>query len=134
MFFSFSVIGLENGFWTKGAMVMPVNLEYIVRNWCKCGNLKNDNENLTEKEINYETRRIVDRLIVITIKEKFEDKVLIEALMKLRKIERLVVVLHFVEGMELKKIAYLFGMNIGSVYVQKSTALKKLRNIYEYVS
>lgn len=113
---------------------MPVNLEYIVRNWCKCSNLKNDNENLTEKEINYETRKIIDRLIVVTIKEKFEDKLLIEALMKLRKIERIVVVLHFVEGMELKKIAYLFGMNIGSVYVQKSTALKKLRDIYEYVS
>ena len=113
---------------------MPVNLEYIVENWCKCSNLKNDNENLTEKEINYETRKIIDRLIVVTIKENFEDKLLIEALMKLRKIERIVVILHFVEEMELKKIAYLFGMNIGSVYVQKSTALKKLRNIYEYVS
>lgn len=64
----------------------------------------------------------------------FENKLLIEALMKLHKIERMVVVLHFVEGMELKKIAYLFGMNISSVYVQKSTALKKLRHIYEYAS
>lgn len=113
---------------------MPVNLEYIVENWCKYSNLKNDNENLTEKEINYETRKIIDRLIVVIIKENFENKILIEALMKLRKIERIVVILHFVEGMELEKIACLFGMNIGSVYAQKSTALKKLRHTYEYVS
>ena len=62
---------------------MPVNLEYIVENWCSCSNLKNDNENLTEKEINYETRKIIDRLIVIMIKENFENKLLIKALIKL---------------------------------------------------
>ena len=67
----------------KGAVFMPVNLEYIVENWCKCSNLKNDNKNLTEKEISYETRQIVDRLIVVMIKENFENKLLIETLIKL---------------------------------------------------
>ena len=54
---------------------------------------------------------------------------LMQALLELARVERIIIVLHFLCGMKLSEIAYLLETDLNSIYVQKCTAIKHLKNI-----
>lgn len=47
--------------------------------------------------------------------------------MELARIERIIIVFYYVCGMKLSEIAFLLETDINSVYVQKCTAIKRLK-------
>lgn len=77
--------------------------------------------------INLEFRKILDKLAIHIVKNTFENVVLIEAIMELARIERIIIVFYYVCGMKLSEIAFLLETDINSVYVQKCTAIKRLK-------
>ena len=92
--------------------------------------LKNKTAPITEKEIIKICRNVFDEVTIRILINEFEDTLLISAVMKLRKLERIIVVLNVVIDMTPSEIAFILGTNTNSVYVQKQTALKKLKEFY----
>lgn len=71
----------------------------------------------------------MDKLVINIMKANFENETLIQAILELARIERIIIVLYFVCGMRLSEIAYLLETDLNSVYVQKCTAIRHLKNI-----
>ena len=86
-------------------------------------------EEIEEKQVKLEFRKILDKLVINTIEANFEKETLIQALLELARVERIIIVFHFVCGIRLSEIAYLLETDLNSVYVQKCTAIKHLKNI-----
>lgn len=86
-------------------------------------------EDIEEKQVKLEFRKILDKLVINIIEANFENETLIQALMELARIERIIVVLHYVCGIRLSEIAYLLDADLNSIYVQKCTAIKHLKSI-----
>ena len=86
-------------------------------------------DEIKEKQVKLEFRKILDKLVINIIEANFENETLIQALMELARIERIIVVLHYVCGIRLPEIAYLLGTDLNGIYVQKCTAIKHLKNI-----
>lgn len=86
-------------------------------------------EEIKEKQVKLEFRKILDKLAINIIEANFENETLIQALMELARIERIIVVLHYVCGIRLPEIAYLLGTDLNGIYVQKCTAIKHLKSI-----
>ena len=84
-----------------------------------------DFDEIEENQVKLEFRKILDKLVINIIEANFENEMLIQALMELARIERIIIVLHFVCGVRLSEIAYLLGTDLNSIYVQKCTAIKK---------
>lgn len=82
--------------------------------------------------IKLEFRKILDELAVHIVNNNFENNVLIEAIMELARIERIIIVFYYICNMELSEIAFLLETDINSVYVQKCTAIKHLKEILKY--
>ncbi len=85
--------------------------------------------NIDDKQIKLEFRKILDKLVINIMKANFENETLIQAILELARIERIIIVLYFVCGMRLSEIAYLLETDLNSVYVQKCTAIRHLKNI-----
>ena len=58
----------------------------------------------------------------------------VNAILKLARVERIIIALHIIQGMELKEIAYLLNTSVDSVYTQKNTALKQLKTELEKIN
>ncbi|MGN0674947.1 MAG: hypothetical protein ACI4KG_04305 [Oscillospiraceae bacterium] len=86
-------------------------------------------EEIEEKQVKLEFRKILDKLVINIIVANFENETLIQAFMELARIERIIVVLYYVCGIRLSEIAYLLDNDLNSIYVQKCTAIKNLKNI-----
>lgn len=86
-------------------------------------------EEIKGKQVKLEFRKILDKLAINIIEANFENETLIQALMELARIERIIVVLHYVCGIRLPEIAYLLGTDLNGIYVQKCTAIKHLKSI-----
>lgn len=82
----------------------------------------------TKKEITYEFRNILDKVAMKMIIDEFEDEKIIRALMNLARSERIIIAFNIITEMELSEIAMLLDSNLSSVYAQKSTALKRLKD------
>lgn len=86
-------------------------------------------DEIKENQVKLEFRKILDKLVINIIEANFENDTLIQALFELARIERIIVVLHYVCGIRLSEIAYLLDADLNSIYVQKCTAIKHLKNI-----
>ncbi|HIV85660.1 MAG TPA: hypothetical protein H9900_02485 [Candidatus Monoglobus merdigallinarum] len=64
----------------------------------------------------------------------FENRSIIDAVLKLPRLERIIIIFNVVGEFALIDIAQLLGSNLNSVYVQKHSALKKLRQAIEHVN
>ena len=93
----------------------------------KC--LEKDLHTISQKQVKLEFRKILDKLAVNVIENNLESEMLMQALLELARIERIIIVLHFLCGMELSEIAYLLETDLNSIYVQKCTAIKHLKKI-----
>lgn len=81
-----------------------------------------------------EYRKILDKVAIGLIYDTFENEKYIAALLKLNKVERIIVAFNVILEMELAEIAYLIDTSIESTYTQKGTALKRLKEELEKVS
>lgn len=86
-------------------------------------------EYIEKKQIKLEFRKILDKLVINIIESNFENETLIQALLELARVERIIIVFHFVCCIRPSEIAYLLETYLNSVYVQKCTAIKHLKNI-----
>lgn len=84
---------------------------------------------ISQKQVKLEFRKILDKLVVNVIENNLESEMLMQALLELARVERIIIVLHFLGGMELSEIAYLLETDLNSIYVQKCTAIKHLKKI-----
>lgn len=84
---------------------------------------------IEKNQVKLEFRKILDKLVINIIEANLENEILKQALLELARIERIIIVLHFLCGMDLSEIAYLLDAELNSIYVQKYTALKNLKNI-----
>ena len=91
---------------------------------------------ITPKAITEEYRKFLDKVsirIIIDMLEKAglsmptNQEEYVNAILKLARVERIIIALHIIQGMELKEIAYLLNTSVDSVYTQKNTALKQLK-------
>ena len=108
--------------------------EFLMKQLLSCGtNCNQTKESVTEyieeKQIKLEFRKILDKLVINIIEANFENETLIQALLELARVERIIIVFHFVCGICLSEIAYLLETDLNSVYVQKCTAIKHLKTI-----
>ena len=78
-----------------------------------------------KKQAKLEFRKILDKLAVSIIENNLENEMLKQAL--LSRIELIIIVLHFLCGMKLSEIAFLLETDLNSIYVQKCTAIKHLK-------
>lgn len=83
------------------------------------------------KEIDKEYKLILDRMAKELIGVMFENERLVKALLKLSKIERIIIVFHIVLHMTLSEISVLLNISPDNVYARKYRALKLL---YKYMN
>lgn len=89
--------------------------------------LEKDLHTISQKQVKLEFRKILDKLAVNVIENNLENEMLMQALLELARVERIIIVLHFLCGMKLSEIAYLLEADLNSIYVQKCTAIKHLK-------
>ena len=75
---------------------------------------------------NFNIKNFLDLISMEVIVQTFDDKILIKALLKLSKIERIILVFNIVMGMRLPEIATLLDIKIDNLYVRKYRAKKML--------
>lgn len=75
---------------------------------------------------NFDIKKLLDAISVEVINQTFDDKILITAILKLSKIERIILVFNIVIGMRLPEIATLLDIKIDNLYVRKYRAKKML--------
>ena len=73
----------------------------------------------------------LDKVAVRIAIQTLETLEFVDAVLKLARIQRIIVVFNIIQGMELIEVAELLSINVDSVYTQKSTALKRLRSALE---
>ena len=61
-----------------------------------------------------------------------DNSIIIEALLRLSKIERIIIILNVLNDITLLAIAFLLDTNMNSLYVQKNSALKKFRKEFSH--
>lgn len=81
-----------------------------------------------------EYRKILDKVAIGLIYDTFENEKYIAAMLKLNKVERIIVAFNIILEMELSEIAYLLDTSLESTYTQKGTALKRLKEELSKVS
>ena len=91
--------------------------------------IEKDLHTISQKQVKLEFRKILDKLAVNVIENNLESEMLMQALLELARVERIIIVLHFLCGMELSEIAYLLETDLNSIYVQKCTVIKHLKKI-----
>lgn len=97
----------------------------------KYPNISNDYSDLeciNEKVITEEYRKFLDKVAVRMTIDMFEREEYVNAILKLARMERIIVAFNIIQGIELKEIAYLLNTSTDSVYSQKNTALKQLKS------
>lgn len=75
---------------------------------------------------NFDIKNFLDLISMEVIAQTFDDKILITALLKLSKIERIILIFNIVLGMRLPEIATLLDIKIDNLYVRKYRAKKML--------
>jgi len=104
-------------------------LEILISEYSS-NNQKNDFSatiDIYSNEIDKEFREILNRMSVELIYITFENERLVNAMLKLSKIERIIIVLHLVLGMTLQEISTLLNISADNVYARKYRALNLLR-------
>lgn len=87
----------------------------------------------SEKKLTYEYRKILDKVAVKMIINSFENEDIIIAMMRLARIERIIIAFNIIPELKLPEIAEMLGTSVESVYTQKGTALKRLKKELEAI-
>lgn len=104
------------------------SLLYMITNWCMDETVcKTEEYNFTDRELTLESRKILDKIAVTMLQSEIDNIIIIDALLKLSKMERIIIILNILNDVALFEIAFLLDANLNSIYVQKKSALEKLR-------
>ncbi len=107
------------------------SLLYLITDWCQTENQKEyEKFTLSERELTLESRRILDKIAVRILYYEIDNEIIIDGILKLSKIERIIIILNILNDITLLEIAFLLDTNMNSIYVQKKSALQKLREIF----
>lgn len=74
----------------------------------------------------------MDRFAVDLIVKSFDNTVTIKALLVLPRVERIIIAFQYIFDMEIYEIANILDADIRSIYVQKGTAIKRLKKELEH--
>lgn len=103
----------------------------MITDWCQTKeNTENCNFDMTYRQSVLESRKIFDRIAKNILLNEIDNAIIIDALLKLSKMERIIVILNILNEIEIIEIAYLLGTNVNSIYVQKNSALQRLRKAF----
>ncbi len=106
-------------------LIQLLRLLYITYNGVD-GKAENLQEAVEESR-NKKFRKFLDRVVIKVIFDTFENEEIIQAMLKLARVERIIIIFGVIEDMEIPELALLLNTSADSVYMQKSTALKKLK-------
>ncbi len=79
------------------------------------------------RELSKEFRKILDKIAVEVLYERFENDEIIHAILELTRAERIIVIFHIILGMTKEETAFLLDANINSIYTYKCRAFQKLK-------
>lgn len=97
---------------------------------------EDDEDNLSSlngKRLTYEYRKILDKVAVKMIIDSFENEDIIIAMMRLARIERIIIAFNIIPELKLPEIAEMLDASVESIYTQKGTALKRLKKELEAI-
>lgn len=104
------------------------SLLYMITDWCLEETAYETEEyNFTDRELTLESRKILDKIAVTMLQNEIDNAIIINGLLKLSKMERIIIILNILNDVALFEIAFLLDANLNSIYVQKKSALEKLR-------
>ena len=104
------------------------SLLYIITDWCiKEKDCEIRDYVFSDKELTIESRKLVDKIAITMLYNEIDNAIIINCILKLSKIERIVVILNILNDIALFEIAFLVDTSLNSIYVQKKNALNKLR-------
>lgn len=72
-------------------------------------------------------RSILDNYAISLVFNFFENENIVREIMRLSTVERVIIVFHFVLALDLNEISAIIHSSPGSVYSQKSKAIRKMR-------
>lgn len=87
-------------------------------------NDNNTTESIDGRTITEEYRVFLDKVAIKMTFDTFEREEIIQAILKLTRLERIIIVFYIIQEMSLSEIALLIDASVDSVYTQKGTALK----------
>ena len=93
-----------------------------------------DIADINEKAITEEYRKFLDKLAIKITIDMLEREEFINAILKLARVERIIIAFNIIQGMELRELAYLLNTSADSIYSQKNTALKRLKAELEKIN
>ena len=103
------------------------SLLYIITDWCiKEKDCEIRDYVFSDKELT-ESRKLVDKIAITMLYNEIDNAIIINCILKLSKIERIVIILNILNDIALFEIAFLVDTSLNSIYVQKKNALNKLR-------
>lgn len=83
------------------------SLLYIITSWYQNNEHENNlNLSLTEKDLSIESRKIFDKIAIHILHYTIDNSIIIEALLKLSKIERIIIILNVLNDITLLEIAF----------------------------
>lgn len=84
-----------------------------------------------QRELSKEFRKILDKIALEVLYDRFENEKMIQAILELTRAERIIVIFHIILGMTNEETAFLLDADISSFYVYKSRAFHKLKKHIE---
>lgn len=79
------------------------------------------------RELSKEFRKILDKIAVEVLYDRFESEKIIQAILELTRVERIIVIFHIILGMTKEEIVFLLDADMNCIYTYKCRALQKLK-------
>ena len=86
---------------------------------------------LSQKELSKEFRKVLDKISIEFIYDRFESEKYIQAIISLSRAERIIIVFHVILGMTMEETSFLLDAQIENIYSYKSKAIRKLKTYIE---
>lgn len=90
------------------------------------GNNVNDDD-INPDHLTIEYRKILDKLAIKMAVDAFENEDILREILNLARTECIIIVFNIIQELQLGEIASMLDTSVDSVYTQKHTALKRLK-------
>lgn len=91
------------------------------------------NKPQSDKICKAQYRNILDNISIKLLIASFENKSVINAVMRLSVLERIIIVFHYILDFDLNEVSVVLQATPSSIYSQKSKAIKKMQSILNVV-
>ncbi len=91
------------------------------------------NNSQSNKKCKNQYRNILDNISIKLLIASFENKSVINAVMRLSVLERITIVFHYILDFDLNEVSIVLQSTPSSIYSQKSKAIKKMQSILNVV-